>query len=77
MECRDAPAELGEAVFEGLAIVAAVALGIDGRTARLQPWQPVRHLTGADQVRRHISVLSIPRSRAASSMIRSQKNEPS
>jgi hypothetical protein len=44
------PAELGETAFEGLAIVAAVAFGIDGRTARLQPRQPVRHLTGADQV---------------------------
>jgi hypothetical protein len=44
------PAELGEAVFEGFAIVAAVALGIDGRTARLQSRQPVRHLAGADQV---------------------------
>jgi hypothetical protein len=40
------PAELGEAAFEGFAIIAAVALGIDGRTARLQPWQPVRHLAG-------------------------------
>src|SRR6202040_3223044 len=44
------PAELGEAAFEGFAIIAAVALGIDGRPARLQPWQPVRHLAGADQV---------------------------
>src|SRR5439155_23623568 len=44
------PAELGEAAFEGLAIVAAVALGIAGRTHRLQAWQPVRHLAGADQV---------------------------
>jgi len=41
------PTELGEAAFEGFAIVAAVALGIEGRTARLQPWQPVRHLAGA------------------------------
>jgi hypothetical protein len=44
------PAEFGEAAFEGFAIVAAVALGIDGRTARLKPWQPVRHLAGANQV---------------------------
>src|SRR5439155_11659958 len=44
------PAELGKAAFEGFAIIAAVALGITGRTDRLQPRQPVRHLSGADQV---------------------------
>jgi len=44
------PAELGEAAFEGFAIVAAVAFGIAGRTDRLQPRQRVRHLAGADQV---------------------------
>jgi hypothetical protein len=44
------PAELGETAFEGFAIVAAVAFGIDGRTAWFQPWQPVRHLIGADQI---------------------------
>src|SRR5256714_14721644 len=44
------PAKLGEAAFEGFAIIATVALGIDGRTARLQPWQPVRHFAGANQV---------------------------
>jgi len=71
------PAELGEAAFEGLAIIAAVALGIDGRTARLQVWQPVRHLAGADQVAPTYLALSIPRSRAANSISRSQKNEPS
>src|SRR5215468_12119729 len=31
------PTELGEAALEGLAIVAAVALGIAGRADRLQP----------------------------------------
>ena len=44
------PTELGEAAFEGLAIVAAVAFGIADRTDWLQPRQLVRHLAGADQV---------------------------
>src|SRR6516162_5108787 len=44
------PAELGQAALKSFAIITAVALGIDGRTARLQPRQPVRHLASADQV---------------------------
>src|SRR5262249_60929007 len=44
------PAELGETMFEGLAIVAAVAFGIAGWTDRLQPRQLVRHLPRAHPV---------------------------
>ena len=44
------PAELGKTAVERLAIVAAVAFGIDRRAARLQPRQPVRHFRGANQV---------------------------
>jgi len=72
------PAELGEAAFEGFAIIAAVALGIDSRTARLRPGGSRYGISPAPiTLRRRISALSIPRSRAASSMSRSQKNEPS
>ena len=44
------PAELGKAAVERLAIVAAVAFGIDRRAPRLQPGQPVRHFRRADQI---------------------------
>ena len=44
------PAELGKTAVERLAIIAAVAFGIDRRAARLQPRQPVRHFRGANQV---------------------------
>ena len=71
------PAELGKAALERLAIVAAVAFGIDRRAAGLQPSERIRHLATAIRLRRRISTLSIPRSPAASSISRSQKNDAS
>ena len=71
------PAELGEASFEGFTIVATVALGIAGRTYRLQPWEPVRHLVGADQVApTHLGAVDpqIPRRQLDEPF---EKNEPS
>jgi hypothetical protein len=71
------PAEFGEAAFEGFTIIAAVALGIAGWTDRSSRGSGYGISPAPIRLRRRISALSIPRSRAASSISRSQKNEPS